>query len=86
VISAESIDETVLRLFVEVSYYPKESATLETFLNDVLPDSMHLAHFIFVVEDHFAVDIEREDVEVLKTVGDLARRVRELLAKKGAAQ
>jgi len=47
-------------------------------------DSLSALEFMFVIEDEFAIKMPGE-IASIKTVGDIARTVDELLAAKGAA-
>lgn len=50
----------------------KDSITPETsFSEDLKADSLDLFEMVMAFEEHFGVDIPAEDLEQLKTVGDV---------------
>jgi acyl carrier protein len=63
---------------------PLEKLTPEASLEASDIDSLSALEFMFVVEDEFHIKMPGE-LSGLKTVGDIARTVDELLAAKSAA-
>ena len=50
----------------------KDSATFET---DLQADSLTVVELVMSIEEKFGIDIPEEDLEGLKTVGDLVRYI-----------
>jgi acyl carrier protein len=58
----------------------EEEITLETsFKDDLNADSLDLVELIMALEDEFDLEIDDEDVEGIKTVGDAVNYIKELL-------
>jgi acyl carrier protein len=57
----------------------KESANFES---DFQADSLTVVELVMTIEDKFEIDIPEEDLEQLKTVGDLVTYIEGALARK----
>jgi len=57
----------------------KDSATFET---DLQADSLTVVELVMSIEDRFGIEIPEEDLESLKTVGDLVRYIEGKLAER----
>jgi acyl carrier protein len=57
----------------------KDSANFES---DFQADSLTVVELVMTIEDKFEIDIPEEDLEQLKTVGDLVTYIEGALARK----
>lgn len=55
----------------QLSISDADMVTVETTLEDLGADSLDLVEVIMAIEDEFDVQIKDEDLETLKSVGDL---------------
>ena len=55
----------------QLSISDEDMITMETTLEDLGADSLDLVEVIMAIEDEFDVQIKDEDLENLKSVGDL---------------
>ena len=49
------------------------------FIADLHADSMDLAAIITEIEDEFNIEIEEEQLEGIKTIGDVVERITEII-------
>ncbi len=74
--------ETVKKIIMEQFDIDEDDITLETSLEDDLDaDSLELVELLLAFEDEFDVKIPDEDVEGLKTVGDIVKYIEEKSAE-----
>lgn len=65
------LTERIIKLIAEQFNVDEESITLETsFKDDLNADSLDLVELIMALEDEFGLEVEDEEVENIKTVGD----------------
>ncbi len=55
----------------QLSISDEDMVTMETTLEDLGADSLDLVEVIMAIEDEFDVQIKDEDLENIKSVGDL---------------
>ena len=64
-----------------------DSWSTESTLEDLDIDSFDFVELVFMLEDRYGIDIEynaNQTVNELKTLGDVARKVQELIVTKAA--
>ena len=65
------LTERIIKLIAEQFNVDKDSISLETyFMHDLNADSLDLVELIMALEDEFGLEVEDEEVENIKTVGD----------------
>lgn len=65
------LTERIIKLIAEQFNVNEEDITLETsFKDDLNADSLDLVELIMALEDEFGLEVEDEEVESIKTVGD----------------
>lgn len=65
------LTERIIKLIAEQFNVDEEGITLETsFKDDLNADSLDLVELIMALEDEFGLEVEDEEVENIKTVGD----------------
>jgi len=67
---------------------PQKSIAPDTLISDLGIESLDLAVIVFDIEDTFGIEIPynaNEEVEEFMTVGSIASKVEELIAKSSAA-
>jgi acyl carrier protein len=65
------LTERIIKLIAEQFNVDKDSISLETsFKDDLNADSLDLVELIMALEDEFGLEVEDEEVENIKTVGD----------------
>lgn len=66
------IFETVKRIILDQIDIDESIVTLEAdFIEDLGADSLDLAEMVMSFEDEFDLEIEDEEIEQIKTVGDV---------------
>ena len=81
-----AILDTTRRLIADKTDMEPEALKPETVLSDLDIQSLDLAEIIFDLEDEFDIEIEMNTASAwdnLKTIGDVADAVAELVAKGG---
>ena len=70
--------EKIKAILAEQFDAEEDSITLETSLTEDLgADSLDLADLLMAIEDDFEVEIPDEDIENIKTVGDIISYIEE---------
>ncbi len=65
------LTEKIIKLIAEQFNINESEITVDTSFNDDLnADSLDLVELIMALEDEFGLEIEDEEVEKIKTVGD----------------
>lgn len=65
------LTQRIIKLIAEQFNVDEEGITLETsFKDDLNADSLDLVELIMALEDEFGLEVEDEEVESIKTVGD----------------
>lgn len=61
-----------IREIVAVQFNVEEDELTEetSFLEDLNADSIDLVHLVMTLEDEYGVEVEDDDVENIKTIGD----------------
>ncbi|HCO18847.1 MAG TPA: acyl carrier protein [Tissierellales bacterium] len=63
--------ERIIKLIAEQFNVEEDTISLETsFKDDLNADSLDLVELIMALEDEFGLEVEDEEVENIKTVGD----------------
>lgn len=74
--------ETVKKIIMDQFDVSEEEITMETsVIDDLDADSLDIVDLLMAFEDEFDVKIPDEDVEELKTVGDIVRYIEEKSAE-----
>lgn len=74
--------ETVKKIILEQFDVDEDDITMETsVVDDLDADSLEIVELLLAFEDEFDVKIPDEDVENLKTVGDIVRYIEEKSAE-----
>ncbi|MBQ6907811.1 MAG: acyl carrier protein, partial [Clostridia bacterium] len=56
----------------------EDDITTETsFVDDITPDSLDLIELMMALEEEFDIEIDDDDVEKIKTVGDAVRYIKD---------
>lgn len=72
------IFETVRKIICDQFDLEEDDVTLETLLEDDLEaDSLDLVDLVMSFEDEFHIEVPDEDVENIKTVGDIVKYIEE---------
>ncbi|MFY9214924.1 MAG: acyl carrier protein [Tissierellaceae bacterium] len=76
------ISEKVMKLIIEQFNIEEDSVDLDTsFRDDLNADSLDLVELVMGLEDEFGLEVEDEDVEAIKTVGDAIEYIKEALGE-----
>lgn len=71
-----SIEKEVIDIVVEQLGIDPTEVTLEkSFIEDLNADSLDLTEIIMTFEEHFGFEVEGDDAEKLKTVGDVVNYI-----------
>lgn len=74
------ISERIISLISEQFNVDEENINLETsFRDDLNADSLDLVELVMALEDEYGLEIEDEDVDTIKTVGDASNYIRRVL-------
>ncbi|MBC8590479.1 acyl carrier protein [Wansuia hejianensis] len=72
--------EKVTKIISEQFNINEDEITLETsFDDDLNADSLDLVELVMGLEDEFGMEVEDEDVELIKTVGDAVEYIKKAL-------
>ena len=72
--------EKVRRIICDQLDVEEDSVTMNSVLTDDLSaDSLDLVELVMAFEDEFDLDIPDEDVENVKTVGDIVKYIEKLI-------
>lgn len=76
------VSEKVIDLIVEQFNVDENSINLETsFRDDLNADSLDLVELVMGLEDEFALEVEDESVEAIKTIGDAIEYIKDALGE-----
>lgn len=76
------ITEKIISLISEQFNVGEEDINLETsFRDDLNADSLDLVELVMALEDEYGLEIEDEDVDIIKTVGDAANYIKNVLGE-----
>lgn len=72
--------EKIVELISEQFNVDEDSINLETsFRDDLNADSLDLVELVMAFEDEFGIEVEDEDMDSIKTVGDVTNYIRNIL-------
>lgn len=75
--------ERVKEIIAEQFNIDKEEITRDTSFKDTLnADSLDLVELVMALEDEFDLEVEDEDMESIKTVGDVVENIENALDNK----
>lgn len=80
----EEIKEKIFDIFAKEARLDRDSLSMETKLEELSIESLDMVQILFGIEDTFDVYVPQEEVENLKTMGDVVDGVKQLLAEKAA--
>lgn len=76
------ISERIISLISEQFNVDADSVNLETsFRDDLNADSLDLVELVMALEDEYGLEIEDEDVDSIKTVGDATNYIKNTLGE-----
>ena len=78
----ETKEQIISILADKLGYEKSEINENQDFINDLGTDSLDIVEIIIEVEKKFGLKIEDEEVDEIKTVGDLIQKVEELSKNK----
>lgn len=65
------ITKKIINIIITQFNVPEKDITMETsFRDDLNADSLDLVELVMALEDEFGLEVDDEDVELIKTVGD----------------
>ncbi len=77
----EEIQERVFDIFSKEAQLDRGSLTAESVLQDLNIESLDMVQILFGIEETFEVYVPQEEVENLKTMGDVIDGIKQLLDK-----
>ena len=70
--------ERIKKILAEQFSLNEDDITTETsFVDDITPDSLDLIELMMALEEEFDIEIDDDDVEKIKTVGDAVRYIKD---------
>jgi len=78
----ENIEATIFDIVARESQVERDSLKTETVLADLNIESLDMVQILFGIEEEFDVYVPPEEVENLKTMGDVVAGVKQLMADK----
>ncbi len=75
----DKIKELIVEQFMISN--PDEITLATSFVDDLEADSLDIVELIMAVEEEFGITIEDQDVEGIKTIGDVVNYIAEKQAK-----
>ncbi len=76
----DEVAEKVIATLASVKRIPADGITLETNLQGLGIDSLDVFTLLFELENAFKISIPDDDVRSIKTVGDIVKGIKKLLA------
>ena len=74
------ISERIISLISEQFNVDEDGINLDTsFRDDLNADSLDLVELVMALEEEYGLEIEDEEVEMIKTVGDAANYIKKAL-------
>ena len=71
--------DRILQIIVEQFNFDKEDLTEDmNFQDDLNADSIELVELVMTIEEEFETEVSEEDLEKLKTIGDVIEYVEDL--------
>ena len=83
--SAENIETEIIAAVRKGALLEDKKITMDSTLEDLEIDSLDITNISFEIEDELGVVLEQDDMEHIKSVGDLAALIRERLAESGSS-
>jgi acyl carrier protein len=80
----EEIKEKVFDIFAKEARLDRESLTAESVHEELNIESLDMVQILFGIEETFDVYVPQEEVENLKTMGDVINGIKVLLADAAA--
>lgn len=77
----EEIKEKVFDIFAKEARLDRDSLTRESVLAELNIESLDMVQILFGIEETFEVYVPQEEVENLKTLGDVIEGIKQLLAQ-----
>lgn len=85
--SAAAILATVIGIASEQLCMAAENISAASLLQeDLLADSLDQIELVMALEDEFGIEVPDDDMEAIKTVGDIVAYVEKKLSEKAAAK
>lgn len=70
-----SVFEKIKKLIVEQLDVDEEKLTMDTTFEDIDADSLDVVELVMALEEEFGLEIADEEVEKIKTVGDIVNYI-----------
>ena len=80
----EEIKEKVFDIFAKEARLDRASLTTESVLEELNIESLDMVQILFGIEETFDVYVPQDEVENLKTMGDVIDGIKQLLADAAA--
>lgn len=80
----DDIQTRIIELVAKSKDLPASGVQMESTFDQLQVDSLDKINLSFAVEEMFGIEIPDENLNSLKTVGDVVRGVEQLLAAKSA--
>jgi acyl carrier protein len=77
----DNIESRCIELIAKSKNLPPSSVTMDSTFDDLQIDSLDKINLSFAVEEMFSIEIPGENLNSLKTVGDVVRGVERLRAE-----
>jgi acyl carrier protein len=77
----EEIQEKVFDIFAKEARLDRDSLTPESVLEDLNIESLDMVQILFGIEETFDVYVPQDEVENLKTLGDVIKGIKQLLSQ-----
>ena len=77
----EEIKEKVFDIFAKEARLDRGSLTPDSALEDLNIESLDMVQILFGIEETFEVYVPQDEVENLKTLGDVIEGIKQLLAQ-----
>ena len=73
------MEDRILQIIAEQFNFDKEDLTEDmNFQDDLNADSIELVELVMTIEEEFETEVSEEDLEKLKTIGDVIEYVEDL--------
>jgi len=78
-----SVEETVRDIVVKIVHIPESDFTLNSTFKEMNADSLDIVQILVAVEEALDIEMEDEELENIKNIGEFVAYVERKVAEKG---
>jgi acyl carrier protein len=78
-----SVEETLKKIVTRITRKPESAFSPETTFEELDADSLDIVQMLVALEDTYGIEIQDEDLQDIKKMGDFVAYVERKISKKG---